>query len=224
MGGATLVGVIDSAGLLAAYDSQLRTDAETPGALSVTRLGPLRLVTFASGRGFITYQDLGGADAEAIRRMVPRGARALPGRTVDPAGWSGRRGSWPAPGLHEALLAHGFTPTIPSRSWSATRQSLGGGRSAAFRGDAAAGHRGGRHPGDDRDAGRGLRQRPRRRRMLQSTLRRLARGDELELWVAEADGVSSAPGGSTRCRGPTSPGSGAARPGRSGAAAVFTGR
>ncbi len=36
-------------------DDQLRTDAETPSALSVTRLGPLRLVTFAGGRGFIRW-------------------------------------------------------------------------------------------------------------------------------------------------------------------------
>ncbi len=39
---------------LDAYDRQLRTDAETPSAVAVTRLGPLRLVTFAGGRGFVT--------------------------------------------------------------------------------------------------------------------------------------------------------------------------
>ena len=33
---------------LDAYDRQLRTDAETPSAVSVTRLGPLRLVTFGN--------------------------------------------------------------------------------------------------------------------------------------------------------------------------------
>jgi hypothetical protein len=37
---------------LDAYDQQLRSDAETLSALAVTRLGPLRLVTFAGGRGF----------------------------------------------------------------------------------------------------------------------------------------------------------------------------
>src|SRR5450756_1883289 len=62
-------GVMDSARLLAAYDRQLRTDAETPGAASVTRLGPLRLVTFAGGRGFITYRDLDGAGLDAIGRL-----------------------------------------------------------------------------------------------------------------------------------------------------------
>ena len=58
------------ASLLAAYDAELRTDAETPSAVSVARLGPLRLVTFAGGRGFVTYKDLGGADAQAIQSLV----------------------------------------------------------------------------------------------------------------------------------------------------------
>ena len=60
----------DRAALLAAYDAQLRTDAETPSAVSVVRLGPLRLVTFAGGRGFVTYRDLGGAGAAQARGLV----------------------------------------------------------------------------------------------------------------------------------------------------------
>ncbi len=35
---------------LAAYDAQLRIETETPSAISVTELGPLRLATFAGGR------------------------------------------------------------------------------------------------------------------------------------------------------------------------------
>src|SRR5262245_37095393 len=69
------VGTMDhhtSLSLLQAYDDQLRTDAETPGALSVDRLGPLRLVTFPGGRGFVTYRDLGGADADGIAGLVGR--------------------------------------------------------------------------------------------------------------------------------------------------------
>ena len=54
---------------LDAYDRQLRTEAETPSAVAVTRLGPLRLVTFAGGRGFVTYRDLGGADRAMIGRL-----------------------------------------------------------------------------------------------------------------------------------------------------------
>src|ERR1700728_3965422 len=103
----TLVRVIDSAGLLAAYDTQLRTDAETPAALSVTRQGPLRLVTFPGGRGFITYQDLGGADADSIGRMV---GQALAHFQADPQISKGEwktRGHDRAPGLHEALFVRG---------------------------------------------------------------------------------------------------------------------
>jgi hypothetical protein len=55
-----------SADLLAAYDEQLRTDAETPSALAVAHLGPLRLVTFAGARGFVTYRDLGGETAGSM--------------------------------------------------------------------------------------------------------------------------------------------------------------
>lgn len=63
----------DPGTLLAAYDQQLRTDAETPGAVSVSRLGPLHLVTFPAGRGFVTCADLGGAGAAEVTRLV-RGA------------------------------------------------------------------------------------------------------------------------------------------------------
>ena len=99
--------------LLAAYDAQLRGDAETPSAIAVTQLGPLRLVTFAAGRGFITYRNLGGADAEALRRLVPQ---AL-GHFASDAGierveWKSR-GHDHAPGLHEALLENGFVADEP---------------------------------------------------------------------------------------------------------------
>ena len=99
--------------LLAAYDDQLRTDAETPSALAVTRLGPLRLVTFVDGRGFVTYRDLGGADADGVRRLV---SGALAHYEADPeitrVEWK-TRGHDHAPALHEALLDHGFQPEEP---------------------------------------------------------------------------------------------------------------
>jgi hypothetical protein len=103
----------DPARLLAAYDDQLRTDAETPSAVSVVRWGPLRLVTFAGGRGFVTYRDLDGADAVAVRRLVSAALehfRADPG--IDRVEWK-TRGHDHAPGLHEALLEHGFTAAEP---------------------------------------------------------------------------------------------------------------
>ncbi len=108
-----MVGVDDSGRFLAAYDEQLRTDAETPSAVAVTRLGPLRLVTFSGGRGFVTYQDLDGSDAEAIDRLV---GAALAHFQADPAitrvEWK-TRGHDRAPGLHESLLGHGFVAEEP---------------------------------------------------------------------------------------------------------------
>ncbi len=101
------------ASLLTAYDEQLRTDAETPSAAAVTRLGPLRLVTFPGGRGFVTYKDLAGADGQAIQRLV---AEAVAHYRRDPAidrvEWK-TRGHDHAPGLHDALLNNGFTPDEP---------------------------------------------------------------------------------------------------------------
>lgn len=100
----------DARTLLAAYDDQLRTDAETPSAIAVEQLGPLRLVTFAAGRGFVTYRDLGGADEAGIQDLV---AGALEHYRADPditrVEWK-TRGHDHAPGLHESLLAHGFHP------------------------------------------------------------------------------------------------------------------
>ncbi len=103
----------DRAWLLAAYDGQLRTDAETPGAISVTRLGPLRLVTFAGGRGFVTYRDLGGADADEVRRLVTAAlAHYRADQQINRVEWK-TRGHDHAPGLHEALVDSGFTPDEP---------------------------------------------------------------------------------------------------------------
>ena len=187
-GHSTVVGVTDSDRLLAAYDSQLRTDAETPGAVSVSKLGPLRLVTFAGGRGFITYQDLDGAGADAIGRMV---AAALAHFQADPeitkVEWK-TRGHDHAPGLHEALLAHGFTPDEP--------ESIMVGDARALAVDVAL---------PDGVTLRRVTEEPDIRamlamqdevfgsshgeEMLDELLRRLDRGEEMELWVAEADGT-----------------------------------
>ena len=98
---------------LDAYDWQLRTDAETPSAVAVTRLGPLRLVTFAGGRGFVTYQDLGGADGAVIGRWV-EGALAhyREDAGITRVEWKTRAHDR-APGLHEALVRNGFVPGEP---------------------------------------------------------------------------------------------------------------
>src|SRR5215831_17698511 len=97
---------------LAAYDDQLRGDAETSSALAVERLGPLRLVHHA-GRGFISYRDLGGAEAAAVEELVER---ALAHYRADPSiarvEWK-TRGHDRAPGLHAALVRNGFEPGEP---------------------------------------------------------------------------------------------------------------
>ncbi|WP_106130233.1 GNAT family N-acetyltransferase [Pseudosporangium ferrugineum] len=178
---------MDAAHLLAAYDDQLRTDAETPGAVSVARHGPLRLVTFAGGRGFITYRSLEGADAAATRRLV---TEALDHYRTDPritrVEWK-TRGHDHAPGLHEALLEHGFTPDEPESIMIGEARSLIAGvtlpegvtlrritgeadvRAMSAMADEAFGE-----PADETTA--------------DALLRRLAAGDGMELWAAEAGG------------------------------------
>lgn len=98
---------------LAAYDGQLRTDAETPSAIAVTHLGTLRLVTFAGGRGFVTYPHPDGTEAHSIASLV---TQALDHYRGDPemtkVEWK-TRGHDHAPGLHEALLHNGFEPQQP---------------------------------------------------------------------------------------------------------------
>jgi GNAT superfamily N-acetyltransferase len=98
---------------LDAYDVQLRTDAETPGAVAVTRLGPLRLVRFAGGSGFVTYRDLGGADEAAVGELVEQTvAHYREDPSVGRVEWK-TRGHDHAPGLHDALLRNGFQPEEP---------------------------------------------------------------------------------------------------------------
>lgn len=106
-----MTGVMDAKALLAAYDEQLRTDAETLGALSVTRHGPLRLVTFVGGHGFITHRDLGGTTE--LRTLVAEAlAHFRDDHSISRVEWKTRAHDH-APGLHEALVEHGFVPGEP---------------------------------------------------------------------------------------------------------------
>lgn len=172
---------------LAAYDEQLRTDAETPSAISVTRHGPLRLVTFAGGRGFVTYRDLGGADAGSIRRLV---GEVLAHYQADPevtrVEWK-TRGHDHAPGLHEALLASGFVPDEPESIMVGEARrlaldiSLPDGvslRQVTDEPDVRA-----MSAMQDEAFGDSVSE-----RMADALLRRLSLDDGMELWVAEADG------------------------------------
>lgn len=98
---------------LAAYDRQLRTDSESAHAVDTVVHGPLRLSVFPGGRGFISYADLGGADAEEIGELVDAALdhfRAQPGTTS--VEWK-TRGHDQAPGLHQALVSRGFIAEEP---------------------------------------------------------------------------------------------------------------
>jgi GNAT superfamily N-acetyltransferase len=175
------------ADLLRAYDEELRTDAETPSAVSVRKLGPLRLVTFPAGRGFVTYRDLGGADMEQVRQLV-RGAvdhyRADPDiRRVE---WK-TRGHDRCPGLVEALLDNGFRPDEPESIMIgearllAVKVPLPEGvllRSVTGEADIRA-----MSAMQDEAFGEEVSQ-----DMADALVRRISRGDGMELWVAEVGG------------------------------------
>lgn len=179
----------DHARFLAAYDEQLRTDAETPSAIAVTELGPLRLVTFAGGRGFVTYQHLAGADADTIAGLV--GAAIVHFR-ADPeitrVEWK-TRGHDRAPGLHQCLLDHGFAAEEPESIMIGAAESLAVDvpladgvtlRQVSMENDVRAMSEMSARAFDDTPA-EGV-------EMAEALLRRLALDDGMELWVAEADG------------------------------------
>ena len=207
---------------LEAYDRQLRTDAETPSAIAVERLGPLRLVTFAGGRGFVTYQNLGGADAVTIAGWV---GEALAHYRADAAitrvEWK-TRGHDRAPGLHDALVSSGFVPDEPESIMIGEARRLAvdvalpgevGLRVVTSEPDVRAMCAMQAEVFGDPDA----------EETANAVLRRLATGDGMQLWVAEADGQIVSAGRSSRSPGPSSPESGAGPRGRSGGAGGSTG-
>ncbi len=178
----------DPAALLRVYDDQLRSDTETPGALSVERLGPIRLATFPGGRGFVSYRDLGGADAATIRGWV---GEALEHFRADPSvvdvEWK-TRGHDVTPGLPEALADHGFV--------AGEQESVMMGAAAGLAADVPlpegvtlrrvtteADVRAMSAMADEAFGD------PVSTRRADDLLFRLSRDDGMELWVAEADGV-----------------------------------
>lgn len=177
----------DARRYLQAYDEQLRTDAETPSALSVTVLGPLRLVTFAGGRGFVTYRDLDGADAETIAGWVDQVVEHYrQDDAITRVEWK-TRGHDLAPGLHEALLAQGFEAEEPESIMIGEARLLDvevplpvgvALRRVTSEVDvrAMSAMQGEAFGADASDDG------------TDALLQRLATGDGMELWVAEAEG------------------------------------
>lgn len=96
--------------LLRAYDEHLRTVPEVLGATSVARHGPLWLASYGTARGFVTYADLAGAEADEVAGFARFARRHFEhDTTVAFAEWKSR-GHDRAPGLNEALLANGFQP------------------------------------------------------------------------------------------------------------------
>jgi hypothetical protein len=173
--------------LLSAYDEQLRTDAETPSAVAVDHLGPLRLVTFAGGRGFVTYRDLASADARRVRSLV---AEALTHYRQDPGisrvEWK-TRGHDDAPGLHDALVSNGFAPDEPESIM------IGEARALAIDVPLPTGVQL-RQVTADADVRAmcamvsAVFEDPHSDDVADALLRRLGFGDGMELWVAEAQG------------------------------------
>lgn len=98
---------------LEAYDRQLRTSPEISGASSTAAHGPLLLATFAGGRGFVTYAELGDVDADDVARLVDAALVHFVGLPeITAVEWK-TRGHDRAPGLHDALVARGFVPEEP---------------------------------------------------------------------------------------------------------------
>jgi hypothetical protein len=174
--------------LLAAYDAQLRTEAETASALSVRVLGPLRLATQLGNRGFVTYRDLGEADEAAVGRLV---TDALAHFTADPSitriEWK-TRGHDRAPGLIAALIKNGFEPE--------DEESIMIGEAAALAVDVEL------PPGvtlrrveEEADVRAAARMQdeifgdPPSERSGDVAMRRIELNPDHELWVAEADGL-----------------------------------
>ncbi|WP_404291247.1 GNAT family N-acetyltransferase [Glutamicibacter arilaitensis] len=169
------------------YDTQLRTDAETPSAIRVARLGPLRLVSFQNGRGFVTYPHVdisSGVDLSSLVREALAHYELAP--EITKVEWK-TRGHDHAPGLHEELLANGFVagesesimigqasnlavdvglpPGVSLRqvSTEADVRAMSAMQDEAF-GDPVSEHQ------------------------AEALLMRLATNDGMELWIAEADG------------------------------------
>lgn len=99
---------MDDASLLAAYDEQLRTDAEMRSLLDVQQHGPLLWGTFAGGRGFVSYRSLGSpTDAELERLIVETVAHYEADPRTAEFEWK-TRGHDGVPALDALLRKHRF--------------------------------------------------------------------------------------------------------------------
>jgi ribosomal protein S18 acetylase RimI-like enzyme len=144
-------------------------------------------VRFEGGRGFVTYQDLGGADAAAISRLVEQAVDHYRGDPeVTRVEWK-TRGHDHAPGLHDTLVRNGFAPEEPESimigeaALLAVSVSLPDGvelRQITAEADVRAMSAMQTDVFGDLDP----------EGMTRGLMRRLGLADGMELWVAEADG------------------------------------
>jgi hypothetical protein len=97
----------ERAALLAAYDAQLRGEAEIQGAVSWDHVGPLWRGLFTDG-AFVSYESLEGVeDVDALIADTVAYFAAIP--QVKEFEWKTRGHDWP-PDLDARLRAHGLEP------------------------------------------------------------------------------------------------------------------
>jgi len=100
----------ERATLLAAYDDQLRGEAEVQGAVSWDQSGPLWRGLFNDG-AFVSYESLEGrGSVEAVDRLIGETVAYMESQPqVQEFEWKTRGHDWP-PELDGLLRAHGFEP------------------------------------------------------------------------------------------------------------------
>ncbi len=95
--------------LLAAYDAQLREDAEIDRADEAVRHHPLRWARFGTS-GFVTYRDLGGASGAALEALIDDTVAHFRDDTdVRRFEWKARGHDAPSD-LGDRLVARGLVP------------------------------------------------------------------------------------------------------------------
>jgi len=98
---------MDAAALLAAYDDQLRREAEVRRAAVLEEAGPSLRGVFPWG-GFVTYRDLAGLEGEELDALIADTVRWFRDEhEVDRFEWKTRGHDAPAD-LPDRLLAHGL--------------------------------------------------------------------------------------------------------------------
>lgn len=172
---------------LAAYDRELRADAEVTHAVGVVMHGPLRLAVFPGGHGFVSYADLDGLDAADIETLVDAALAHFANPSgIDSIEWK-TRGHDHAPGLGHALQTRGFVPEDPESVM------IGEAALLAQPVDIPAGVELRRARTDaevyamEEMQGRVFDD-PRWRVRAETTLQRIREDDSVELWTAVADG------------------------------------